>query len=94
MKVQGTREKRKISFKEQTICKKHNYECRPEVTGNALVLKGEFNSPCSMLFPPNSRIFIEIFNLGVEESPDNFVLLDGLPIPYQTPLEIQVSYII
>ena len=81
-------EKKKF-FQEQNICKKHNSECHPHSTGNALVLKGDLNSPCSLLFP-NSRMFIEIFNLGGEESPDNFVLLDGLPIPYQTPLEIQV----
>ena len=77
-------------LKRTKYLQKHNSECRPIKNVNSLILQGELNSPCSMQFPPNTKIFVESFNLGGPESPDNFVLLDGESIPYQTPLESQV----
>ena len=41
---------------------------------------------CSVNFPPGYSIYVEEFFLD-DASPDNFVLLDGKPLQYSSPLK-------
>ena len=73
---------------EEKICRPHHAKvrCFQKIPDRFELIKNSEVRSCSIIFPPIYSIYIEEFLLD-DPGPDNFVLLDGIHIPFRPKLK-------